>query len=191
VPEPVEDASDSAWAEYRACCEAIDSRLAQLRAEAAAQAHQAIRRAAHPPRRTDAFLARELDLPRAAAPRLPAPPDAAPATLDEVLRLARLHGRICPVPAAWRRLYLLLPVRRNGSPARAPYPVDRLSWATTSELAKAARLREQLEWAAAEDALGPVRAFLAGLSESQWHHLEVPSWPTLAWPRPGQGQDSG
>lgn len=173
VPTAIEDDSDAAWAEYRACCEALDVRVAELRAEAAHHARRVIHRAS---------LARQVESMAAAELPAPAPmPAAAPkvVTLDDLMRLVRLNARVCPQPAAWRRLYLLLPVRAERSPCRAPFPIGRTAWASTPELAKAARLREHLLWAAEHGALPAVHALLSELAESEWHHLVPEGWPAL------------
>lgn len=149
VPPGIEDASEAAWRDYEACCAALDERLARLHAAAAAQAHQAIRRASGG---------------RA--------PHRAVITVDRVLRLARSHGRVCPLPGPWRCLYLLLP-------PGAPVPIPAGAWDRTPDFEKQARLREQIEWAARHAALTRLHDCLAALREQDWHRLPVLRWPAL------------
>jgi hypothetical protein len=113
VPPGIEDASEAAWRDYEACCAALDERLDRLRATAAAQARQLIRRASG-----------------GRAPLRPA------ITVDHVLRLARAHGRVSPLPGPWRCLYLLLP-------AGAPMPVPARAWDRTSDFDKQRRQRPE------------------------------------------------
>jgi hypothetical protein len=185
VPLPVEDASDAAWAEYHACCRALEQRVRSLQADAAQAAHKAIARAAGP-RASDLGLAHEWSAPPAPLPQLPPlppPTDAADAkhtpTLEEVLSIASIRDRICPLPAAWSRLYLGL--LSPGLPATElpPFPVDRASWRSTEDFMKRQRFREQVEWAQSRGLLDRVHAFVSRLGEPEWHHLPPLDWPRL------------
>lgn len=149
VPPDMEDANEAAWRDYEACCATLDERLARLRATAAAQAHQAIR--------------------RASGGRTPRRPDV---TADRVLRLARSHARVCPLPGPWRCLHLLLP-------AGAPAPIPARAWDHTPDFEKQRRLREQIDWAARQGALTRLYDCLAALREQDWHRLPVLRWPAL------------
>ena len=154
VPPGIEDASEAAWRDYAACCAALDERLDRLRANAAAQARQLIRRASggRAPLRTAI-------------------------TVEGVLRLARAHGRVCPLPGPWRCLHLL-------QPAGAPAPVPSRAWDRTPDFDKQRRLREQIEWAARNGALVRLHDCLAALREQDWHRLPVLRWPALESPAP-------
>jgi hypothetical protein len=92
-------------------------------------------------------------------------------TLGDVLALASRDGRICPRPSAWARLYELLPdTRRDGYgfiPA-APFILE--AWSETGDQQKHERFVEHLNWAESHGALARVHAFLAELSEEEWHH---------------------
>ena len=156
VPPGIEDASEAAWRDYAACCAALDERLDRLRAAAAVQTRQLIRRASG-----------------GRAPLSPA------ITVDHVLRLARAHGRVCPMPDPWRCLHLLLP-------ADAPAPIPARAWDRTSDFDKQRRLRQQIEWAARNGALTRLHDCLSALREQDWHRL-----PTLQWPALGASPPRG
>jgi hypothetical protein len=180
VPCGVEDASDSAWEEFDSC-------WAQLEAEVTVARKRAVPARAAALRAADRDLAHALD-------RRPPPPPAPVRQVDPwpnsaatecsgaeaVMRLARRNDRVCPKPAAWRRLYLLLPNLQDGARLqRPPYPIDSASMRATSHLDKQQRLRSQLEWAERTGVLGEVGAFLQALPEHEWHHLGTDSWPEL------------
>jgi hypothetical protein len=97
-----------------------------------------------------------------------APPPAA-ATLDQVMVEARRLNRVCPKPLQWVRLYALLPDCQPGSPSP---PLHGRTLNETSSLGKRMVLREQIEWAAARGGLDTVMAYLSGLSEQDWHHMD-------------------
>ena len=161
LPLVVEDDSEEAWQEYDACCAALEAQLRQLRNtldRAPAGSHARLRDIEA---RFTAELARGIDV-------------------DEVMALARRGRRVCPTPGAWRALYLLLPVVREGTRVlRAPYPVDLLEWHQTTDLQKQLRLREQLDWAQAHGGLERVRDFLAALRETDWVHAKPVDWPAI------------
>ena len=176
VPVAVEDDSESAWAEFDACCEALNARLARRKP----RTPSGLRSLARP---RDGQLAKELAQPLAARPQEAAPPVRAsafrrPAGVDDLMRLARVNDRVCPTLHAWRLLYQLLPLDPLRG-ERAPFPVDRLRWNETPDLLKRLRLREQLEWAQARGPLDEVLHFLEQLRESQWHHHGPAEWPPL------------
>jgi hypothetical protein len=185
VPPGVETCGEAAWEEYVACCRSVEARVEALRAQSARQMRTVLRRASMA-RASDAFVASELQVPAAActpavaAPARPVPPAAA-LDPETVMRLARQQGRVCPLPSAWRRLYMLLPaVHLEGRVLRAPLPVDSIEWPRTGDLARQWRLREQIDWADRHGALRTVHDFLARLREEEWHHLAVLRWPQLA-----------
>lgn len=181
VPPAVEDASDAAWAEWRDCSAAIDARLAQLKRTSARQMQQALHRASQA-RSAEAFLATELQAPDVVpAPAAPAPVAAPALDAETVMRLARERHRVCPLPAAWRRLYMLLPaVHEDDLVRRAPLPLDSIEWPRASDFARQQRLREQIDWAEANGSLAPLHASLLRLPEADWHHLGELRWPVLA-----------
>jgi hypothetical protein len=92
--------------------------------------------------------------------------------LAEILALASREGRVCPKPAAWNRLYDLLPNKRRdgyGFIPAAPFMLD--AWQETSDEQKHHRLVEHLQWADSHGALAAVRALLSKLAEEEWHHV--------------------
>ncbi|HZY20171.1 MAG TPA: hypothetical protein VFE82_17000 [Ramlibacter sp.] len=158
VPAPVEDDSIAAWEEFEACTEAFE-RLPRPRRAVPALRPMAQLRVAE-----GEFLMTLTETLSA----------------DDVMRIARRNDRVCPLPAVWRKMYMLLPVARQGEQvSRAAFPLDRLSWQVTSDLNKRLRLREQIEWAQAHGGLRELRDFLLGLNESEWHHHAPDGWPQL------------
>jgi hypothetical protein len=95
-----------------------------------------------------------------------------PVTIERVLRLARSHARVCPLPGPWHCLHLLLP-------PEMPVPIPACAWDRTADFEKQRRLREQIEWAARNGALTRLHDGLAALRERDWHRLPVLHWPAL------------
>ena len=104
--------------------------------------------------------------------RLAAAPNSRPAaeevTVDDVLVEARRNNRVCPLPAIWQRLYAYLP---NTGPHLAKVPATHAEWQQVPSLQKRARLREHIEWAAAQGVLRQVYEALRKLPEERWHHI--------------------
>lgn len=91
----------------------------------------------------------------------------------EVMNEARRHGRICPLPVAWQALYQMLPGKVEGPHGwQPPPPLTGSAWKRTPSLAKRMCLKDHIEWAAAQDCLDEVYAFLKELPETDWHHLD-------------------
>ena len=90
------------------------------------------------------------------------------ATLDDVLVEVRRNNRVCPLPTVWVRIHALLP---NKPPHLPPVPATREAWSRTPALQKRARLREHLEWAAAQGVLPQIHEVLRALPENKWHHM--------------------
>ena len=94
------------------------------------------------------------------------------ATLLEQLSLyCREHGRVCPLPDQWHRLWEMLP---NKGPRGAGWdpslPLILAAWYDTSDEAKQERLQLHLRWASDHACLDQVDGFLRSLSEDEWHH---------------------
>ena len=89
-------------------------------------------------------------------------------TLDDVLVEVRRNNRVCPLPTVWVRIHALLP---NKPPHLPPVPATRETWSRTPALQKRARLREHLEWAAAQGVLPQIHEVLRALPETKWHHM--------------------
>jgi len=113
---------------------------------------------------------RLLGLAGPAAPIAPRP--AQPLTVHDVMVEARRFNRVCPLPAAWQRLYDLLPGKRvTGREMQPPPPISGHAWLATSAMPKRMCLRDHIEWAERQGALEAVMQFLKVLPESQWHHV--------------------
>jgi hypothetical protein len=92
-------------------------------------------------------------------------------TLSDALVEARKSSRVCPQPQQWARLYEMLPNKtRRGAGWTPALPLILAAWWEASDLAKATRLREHLEWAQTQGVLAEVYDFLRDLPEDQWHH---------------------
>lgn len=92
-------------------------------------------------------------------------------TLDDLQELAKLSGRVCPLPHKWHQLYELLPNKRTtGSGHQPPVPLILAAWGFTSDDEKSERLSVHLRHAANEGALDRVGQFLVALREDDWHH---------------------
>jgi hypothetical protein len=159
IPPPVEDASESAWAEYSSCWQELDDKLPKYTARSRHHAGARMRAA-------------EREIMVEQPPYLNA---------DEAMKIVRRNERVCPVGRVWRDLYLLLPVKNLGHQLRrAPYPIDSASMRSTTDLNKQLRLREQLEWAECTGVLAEVVEFLEAMEESDWHHFNARAWPSIA-----------
>lgn len=104
--------------------------------------------------------------------KLAAVPEAKPlqedVTLDDVLVEVRRNNRVCPLPAIWQRLYAYLP---HTGPHLAKVPATPAEWEHVPSLEKRARLREHIEWAAAQGVLLQVYEALRKLPENRWYHM--------------------
>lgn len=89
-------------------------------------------------------------------------------TLDDLLTEIRRNNRVCPQPSVWKKLYDYLP---NKTPQLASVPATVQEWQMTPPLQKRARLRQHIEWAAAQGVLKQVHKALAALPEEKWHHM--------------------
>ncbi len=95
------------------------------------------------------------------------------ATLEITLAEAQKNNRVCPQPQPWQALYDLLPnKRRKGGGWEPALPLILAAWWDTPSMMKALRFREHIEWAADQGCLDQVYAYLSGLNEEQWHHLD-------------------
>lgn len=101
----------------------------------------------------------------AAAPRGPISKDP---TVHEAMVEARRNNRVCPSPARWQQVYDMLPNKQGNRPTP---PLVGPSWLATPSLSKRMCLREHLDWAEANGALGAVLSFLKQLPEEEWHHM--------------------
>jgi hypothetical protein len=91
--------------------------------------------------------------------------------LESLIQYCLENGRICPQPQRWQELYGLLPeTKRAGAGWEPAPPLILAAWSDTPNLAKIMRLREHLEWADKQGALGEVDKYLRALPEDQWFH---------------------
>lgn len=94
-------------------------------------------------------------------------------SLEVVLAEAQKNNRVCPQPQQWHQLYEMLPdKKRKGAGWEPPLPLILAAWWDTPAMLKMLRLREHIVWANAHGCIEEVHAFLLGLSEEQWHHIE-------------------
>jgi len=103
----------------------------------------------------------------------PAPPmsayeAAAGALLEQALLEVRRNNRVCPLPTVWKQVWDYLPNKGTGLPT---VPATAAEWSQLPPLQKRSRLREHLEWAAAQGVLQPVYDALRKLPEDRWHHM--------------------
>ena len=95
-------------------------------------------------------------------------PPAGELTLEDVLEEIRRNNRVCPKPSVWKKLYDYLP---NKTPQLAAFPATAQEWNMTPPLQKRARLRQHIEWAAAQGVLKQVHKALVALPEEKWYHM--------------------
>jgi hypothetical protein len=89
-------------------------------------------------------------------------------TVDDVLVEVRRNNRVCPVPAAWKKLFDYLP---NKTSDLVPAPRTPQEWMQIPALQKRAILRSHIEWAAAQGVLKNVHKALIALPDDKWHHM--------------------
>jgi hypothetical protein len=89
-------------------------------------------------------------------------------TVDDVLVEVRRNNRVCPVPAAWNKLFDYLPNKTSDLAAAPRTPQE---WMQTPAMQKRAILRGHIEWAAAQGVLKNVHKALLALPEDKWHHM--------------------
>jgi hypothetical protein len=92
------------------------------------------------------------------------------ATLDEVMKVARIHNRICPKEPSWSQLCRNLQELTGKEP---PQSVTGPASTRTPPLVKRLRLRDQAEWAERNGQLEHVLAFFQSLDEDQWTHMRA------------------
>ena len=95
-------------------------------------------------------------------------------TLEAILAICALNGRVSPMPQAWSRLFGILKGTRqlpNGA-WEPPLPLILAAWDETSASEKRARFKLRVEWAAEQRQMGEVGLFLRALPEDQWLHEE-------------------
>ncbi len=92
--------------------------------------------------------------------------------LAGLLEFVKAEQRVCPMPVRWTELWEMLPSRElRGGLWQPPRPLILGEWWTTPSFAKAERLSEHINYAAAHGCLGQVDEFLRGLVEAEWAHV--------------------
>ena len=91
-------------------------------------------------------------------------------SVDEVLAIATLNGRVCPQPQQWNALWEMLPERKRLAGAwEPPAPFILAAWWEASDQAKRERLASHIRYAAENGALDAVAKYLSSLTDEQWH----------------------
>jgi len=97
------------------------------------------------------------------------PRHSGPWTGDDVMVLARRNNRVCPRPALWAALYLLLEGDHYAD--LAPPPTQAWQWSKLSNLQKRLRFREHIEWADRHGKLDAMARYMESLAEPDWVHM--------------------
>ena len=94
-------------------------------------------------------------------------------TVESLKSYCQLNARICPQPQLWNKLWEMLPKKKRvGGGWEPALPLILAAWHDTPALLKRLRLEEHIHWADKTGSLDQVSAFLRGLKESDWHHLD-------------------
>jgi len=90
-----------------------------------------------------------------------------------LIAYACVHRRVCPRPQRWQALWEMLPQRSqvNGG-WNPPPPLILAAWHHASNIEKAQRFADHLEWAEKRGNLRAIASYLRDLPESDWHHLD-------------------
>lgn len=93
------------------------------------------------------------------------------ATLEYVLEEAVRNNRVCPLPPKWQALHRMLANRAAANSIPSPsFPLILSAWWHTSDVEKAMRFRQHIEWAASHGCLDKVAVYIATLPECEWLH---------------------
>ena len=93
-------------------------------------------------------------------------------TPDTLVAYCRENSRVCPMPVRWNELWEMLPEKvQVGAAWTPPLPLILGAWNYASNLEKMLRLGEHIAWAQDHGILDRISAFLRGLPETEWHHL--------------------
>lgn len=91
---------------------------------------------------------------------------------ETLISYCRENDRVCPVPTRWNELWEMLPGKvQIGAGWKPPLPLILGAWHYTSNLEKKLRLNDHIAWAEDHGVLDRISAFLRGLPETEWHHL--------------------
>jgi len=94
------------------------------------------------------------------------------AALEEAIKEASLNGRACPIPRRWHEMWETLPNRHRVGDGWAPaLPLILGAWWHASNLQKALRFREHIEWASSHGSLDDFLILMRALPEDEWHHF--------------------
>ena len=94
-----------------------------------------------------------------------------PETPQSLIAFCREGHRVCPMPKSWNALFEMLPNRKRTALGwEPPLPLILEAWDSTPAPLKTLRLAEHIEWAAEQDALSAVSAFLRALPDDEWLH---------------------
>jgi hypothetical protein len=147
APAALEDISEETWREFQALQHSREQQF---------QPTQPMPNVARPP--------------RAATPAAPSAGDAASASVEQALQIARGNNRVCPMPAQWKALFELM---QSLAPPQSipPVVIDGAAWNMVPAMQKRLRLGEQIEWAGRMGIAKPVVAFLRSLPEDDWLHF--------------------
>jgi hypothetical protein len=101
-------------------------------------------------------------------------------TADQVMTLATTDYRVCPKPAEWSHLYLLLlNVTPTGKTFPPRPPIEAPLWKTTSVAVKKMCMLSHIEWAEDIGALELMATFLYELPGDRWL-LDIKNLPPEA-----------
>lgn len=86
----------------------------------------------------------------------------------ELMAEIRKDNRVCPQPTRWLEFYRVLQENNAGGTPMPSTPLTGSAWAITPAAAKRMCMREQAEWAVANNCVTPAYEFLKALPPSDW-----------------------
>jgi len=96
-----------------------------------------------------------------------------PETFDSLWAFCKTNHRLVPLPPVWSKLYGMLhnTQQKLSGGCKPSAPLILAAWHCTMPLEKQLRFKEHIQWAADQNQLEELGAFLRALPEDEWVHF--------------------
>jgi hypothetical protein len=95
--------------------------------------------------------------------------------IEQLLSQLQSEGRSSPAGQSWGKFHAFLSTHQSEKSGRPPLPLI-LAASGESNATKHSRLRDQLDWAAAQGLLPAALAWLDSLSPTEWNTCSSDHW---------------